>query len=117
MYLHPLLVSPLVTFLVMGIVYTDTKRRALELRTRLLWTIGVGLVSLGGFLGAFVFDSVLSRAYFRAYVLILGRPVVVQSPREFLLIPFMVGTTVSAIAVLVYGIRSRFAPLKTRSLA
>lgn len=113
MYLHPLLVSPFVTLLVMGIVYTDTKRRALAQRTQFLWTVGVGLVSLGGFLGAFVFDSVLSRVYF----LLRGRPVVVPSPREYLLLIFIFGLTASAIALLVYGIGRRFGPLKTQSLS
>lgn len=113
MYLHPLLVSPLITILVMGVVYADTNRRALARRTRLRWTVGVGLVSLGGFLGAFAFDSVLSRAYY----LILGRPVVVHTPRELLTGLFIVGLTVSAIAVLVYGIGSRSGPLKVRSLS
>lgn len=112
MYLHPLLVSPLVTLLVMGIVYTDTKRRALTLRTRVQWTVGVGFVSFGGYLGAYAFDDVLSRAY----SLIFGGPVVVHSPREFLTGLFTVGLMVSVLAVLTYGIGSRFGPLKTQSL-
>lgn len=96
---------PAVDAAISDLVATEHCGGALSLRIS-----PTGLVSLGGFLGAFVFDRVLSRAYF----LVLERQVVVHSPRELLMGLFIVGLSVSAIAVLIYGIGSRFGPLKTR---
>jgi hypothetical protein len=110
MPLQSLLVTPLVAMLVTGAVFTDTTRRGLEPRTRFRWTVGVGSVSLGGFLGVFAFDGVL----FRAYAAVFGRPVIVQSPREPLALPFIVGLTLSLLAVLAYAVGSRVGPLAAR---
>ncbi len=103
MSLHPLLVSPFVTLLVTGLVYADAKRRALPRQTQLRWTVGVGLVSLGGFLGAYAFDNLLAQAYTRFF----EGQIVVHSPREVLTLLFVVGLSISVMAVLVYGVGSR----------
>jgi hypothetical protein len=110
MALHPILVSPIVTVVAMGVVYLDAKSRELVPRTRLLWTIGVGLISQSGFLVVFAFDNLFSRAY----SLIFGRQMVVHSPYELLIFLFSTGLCISGTAVLIYGFRSRFGPLSTR---
>ena len=108
MFPHPLLVSPFVALLVAAGVYADAGRRSLPRGTRLGWTIGTGIVSLGGFVLAFTLESVL----FRAYFLTLGRPVVVHSPSELVTFLFLVGLAVSAVTVLGYGVGSRYGPFK-----
>lgn len=103
MPLHPLLVSPLIAVLAAGIVDADAGRLSLSRRRRLGWTVGVGLVSLGGFLGAFAFDGALSRAY----ALVLGESMVVHTSRELLAGLFAVGLAISTTAVLIYGVGTR----------
>lgn len=113
MPLHPLLVSPLIAVLAAGIVYADAGRLSLPSRTRLGWTVGVGLVSLGGFLGAFAFDGALARTS----ALVIGGPVVVHTPRELLVGIFAVGLAISAMAVLIYGFGTRVGIAGGRSSA
>lgn len=109
MALNPLLISPAVTLVAMGVVYIDAKRRLP--RTRLWWTAAVGFVSQGGFLVAVAFDTL----FFRAYSLIFGAQVVVQSPYDALTFLFAIGLSSSVLAVLSYGIGSRVGPFDTRS--
>ena len=113
MALNPLLVSPIVTLVAMGMVYIDAKRRVLAPRTRFLWTIGVGLVTQVGFLVVFAFDGLFSRVY----SLVFGEQVVVQSPHEFLTFLFAIGLCISVMAVLIYGVGRRFSHLTTRFLS
>lgn len=110
MALHPILASPIVTIAAMGGVYLDATYRDLAPRTRLRWTIGVGLSSQVGFLAVFAFDDLFTRAY----SLVFGRRLVVHSPYEFLTILFVIGFCISGTGVLIYGVRSRFGPLSAR---
>lgn len=107
MALHPLLASPIVTLLAAGLVYADAGRRELPRRTRLGWTLGTALVSLGGYLAVGVFDDLLVRSYLR----LLGEPLVVRSPREVLMVLLVAGLAISLTAVLGYGLGSRYGPL------
>lgn len=107
MALHPLVASPIVAVLAASLVYVDAGRRDLPRRTRLGWTAGVGILSLGGFLAVYLFDGVLARTY----LLLGGEPFVVRSPREVVTVLFLLGLAISAAAVLAYGLGSRYGPL------
>ncbi|WP_313695142.1 hypothetical protein [Halorarum halobium] len=109
MSLHPLVVAPPVVLLAMGVTYADGTRRSLTVPARLRWTLGIGCVSIGGFLAAFAFDGVV----FRLYSVAVGRQFIVQSPRELLTILFSIGLVISTVAVLLYGVASRFGPLES----
>ena len=93
----------------MAIVYTDAYRRSLSMRSRLGWTVGVGLLSLGGSLTLFAFDSML----YRQYLQLLGQPLIVRSPFELLTWLLSVGTAFSGILVLVYTVGSRIGTGRT----
>ena len=100
----PLTVAFLVVpVLAAGLVYADASRRGLSTRRRLLWTVGVAVVSYAGFLGAYSSDGWL----FRAYAGLTGSPLVVASPRELLALVAVAGLAVSAASVLAYGFASR----------
>lgn len=103
MPLHPILFAPLIALLTMATVYGDTRRRSLPLRTRLGWTVGVGVFSLGGSITVFMHASM----FYRQYLLLLGRPLVVRSPFELLTWLLSVGTASSAVLVLIYVVGSR----------
>ncbi|WEL25598.1 putative membrane protein [Haloferax volcanii] len=109
--MNPLLISPIISFLVAGIVFADAKRRGLARQSRMRWTVAVGFGSLSGFLCAFTFENTLSRVYFT----LSGTPVVVQSPYELLTLLFGVGLGTSAMSVLAYGLGSRVVLFKNRS--
>lgn len=96
-----------VAALAAGLVYADAAGRDIASAARLRWTLGVAAASLGGFLVTFGLDGVL----IRAYLTLSSGPLVVTSPRQLIASLFVVGLTVSAGAVLAYGIGSRYGPL------
>lgn len=85
-------------------------RRDLTPRVRALWAVGTGLLSVGGFVGAFLFRSYL----FRVYPRLGGEPLIVRAPSDLLFFLFVGGLGVSVAALLAYGFGSRFGPLGTR---
>lgn len=108
MPLHPFWVTPAITLLAAGIVLADTNRRKLAPRTRLFWTAGVGLTSLGVFIGVFMFQRYVYEFYYR----VTGQHVITHTPYELVLNSFIAGLLLTAIAVLTYGFGSRFGPFK-----
>jgi hypothetical protein len=103
MALHPLLFAPPIVFLTMAVVFGDAHRRALPVRTKIVWTLGVGVLSLFGFVLVFSFDSTL----YRQYLLLSRRPLVVRTPYELLLWLLTVGTAFSALLCLIYAVGTR----------
>lgn len=87
----------------MAVVFADAHRRTLPGRTKVAWTFGVGLPSFIGFALVFTFDSTLYRQYF----LLLGKPLVVRTPYEFLLWLLAVGAAFSALLCLVFAVGTR----------
>lgn len=103
MALHPFLLTPPIVFLTMAVIFADTRRRALSVRTQVGWTLGVGILSLVGFVLVFSFDSTL----YRQYLLLSGKSLVVRTPYELLLWLLTVGTAFSALLCLIYAIGTR----------
>lgn len=103
MALHPILFAPPIVLLTMAVVFGDTHRRALPVRTKIAWTLGVGLLSLIGFVFVFSFDSTL----YRQYLLLLDKPLVVRTPYDLLMWLFTVGTAFSAVLCLIYAVGTR----------
>ncbi len=91
-----------------SLVFADTIRRHLSLRTRYLWTGSVGVVSIGGFLTAYLFDHLL----FQLYLKVTGSAAIVPLPREVAITLFLIALVASAASVLTYGFGSRYGPLK-----
>jgi len=105
--LLPLLAALFVVPVAVALVLADAGKRGLSRRTRRRWSVGVGVVSLGGFAAA----AVLNGSLVSAYNALLGRPVVVVTPLQLLTGLVLVGLAVSALSVLTYGLASRFGPL------
>ncbi|MFB6160307.1 MAG: ATP-binding cassette domain-containing protein [Haloferacaceae archaeon] len=101
--LHPVLLAPPIAGLAMAVVFRDAHRRALPARTTAAWTLGVGVLSLAGFVAAFSFDGAL----YRQYLLLSGESLVVRTPYELLTWTLAVGTAFSAVLCLVYAVGSR----------
>lgn len=107
MTLLPLLAALFVVPVAVALVHADAARRGLPSRTRRRWCVATGLISLGGFVASAVLDGALARAYDA----LLGRPVVVVTPLQLLTGLVLVGLAVSALAVLTYGVASRYGRL------
>lgn len=90
-------------------VYADALRRDVPRRTRHLWAGSVGFVSSGAFVGLCAFGEVL----YRAYLGLMGTPKVVHSPRGLVTGLLVGGLAVSSVAVLAYGVGSRYGPLES----
>ena len=103
MALHPILFASPIVLLTMAVVFGDAHRRALPGRTKISWTIGVGILSLIGFVIVFSFDSTL----YRQYLLLFGKPLVVRTPYELLMWLVTVGTAFSAVLCLIYAVGTR----------
>ncbi len=103
MALHPILLSPPIVLLTMAVVFGDAHRRELPVRTKAVWTLGVGILSLTGFVVVFAFDSAL----YRQYLLLLGKPLVVRTPYELLVWLLTIGTAFSALGCFIYAIGTR----------
>jgi hypothetical protein len=91
-----------------SLVFADTIRRDLSLRTRYLWTGSVGVVSVGGFLTAYLFDDLL----FQLYLEVTGSAAIAPLPREVAITLLLIALVASAASVLTYGFGSRYGPLK-----
>jgi len=85
------------------VVYTDATRRGLPARSRTRWTAGVGLGSLAGVLGAWLFDAAIVRLYLHT---VRSEPVV-HHPREPLAVTLAAGLAVAVAAVLSYHVGTR----------
>ena len=109
MPLHPILVAPPIVFLTMALVFGDAHRRALRDRTKVAWTLGVGILSLVGFVIVFSFDSTL----YRQYLVLVGQPLVVRTPYELLVWLLTVGTAFSALLCLIYAVSTRVGSRRT----
>lgn len=103
MALHPTLLALPIVLLAMTVVFGDAHRRTLPGRTKVAWTLGVGILSLIGFALVFSFNSTL----YRQYLLLFGKPLVVRTPYEVLLWLLTVGTTFSALLCLVFAVGTR----------
>ncbi|WP_311172301.1 hypothetical protein [Halobellus ordinarius] len=103
MALHPMLFVLPIVILTMAMVFGDAHRRALPVRTKVAWTLGIGILSLIGFVIVFSFDSTL----YRQYLLLFGKPLVVRTPYELLTWLLTVGTTFSAGLCLIYAVGTR----------
>ncbi|EMA16488.1 hypothetical protein [Haloarcula marismortui] len=98
-----LFVSPAVT----ALVYVDATRRDLSKRYCTVAAFAVGLASFGGFLAASALGSGLLSASYR----LLNQPVIAVTPLDLLLSLLCFGLAVTALAVLGYGLTSRYGPL------
>ena len=103
MALHPMLFAPPIVLLTMAVVFGDAHRRALSVRTKVAWTLGIGILSLIGFVIVFSFDSTL----YRQYLLLFGKPLVVRTPYELLRWLLTIGTAFSAVLCLIYAVGTR----------
>jgi len=109
MSLHPMLFAPPIVLLTMAVVFGDEHRRALPVRTKVAWTLGIGILSLIGFVTVFSFDSTL----YRQYLLLSGKPLVVRTPYELLMWLLTVGTAFSAVLCLIYAVGTRISSQHT----
>ena len=103
MVLHPILLAPPIVLLTMAVVLGDAHRRGLPMRTKVAWTLGVGFLSLIGFVIVFSLNSAL----YRQYLLLFGKPLVVRTPYELLIWLLTVGTAFSALLCLIFAIGTR----------
>lgn len=87
-----------------GVVYADATRRGLPTRERRVWISAVGVVGVCGFLLPSLLGASLARAYLHG---VKSAPVV-TSPYELLALRVAVGTAVSASAVLLYAVGTRY---------
>jgi len=109
MALHPMLFAPPVVLLAMAVVFGDAHRRALPVRTKVAWTLAIGILSLIGFVIVFSFDSTL----YRQYLLLIGKPLVVRTPYELLMWLLTVGTAFSVVLCLIYAVGTRIGARQT----
>ncbi|ESS09995.1 MAG: hypothetical protein A07HN63_00206 [uncultured archaeon A07HN63] len=90
-----------------AVVVVDTHRRGLSPRVQAGWVGFVAISSIGGSVAVAVGDTVFLR------LLQLGMPLVVVTPFQLLTTVLIAGLTLSALAVLTYGVGSRYGPLAT----
>ena len=103
----------LTVLFVTGFVYWDTTRRGLPQRARSRWTGSVGFVSSCGFvLSMTVFDDILIRVYAD---MSRHSTVMAFTPIDLVMMLFKIGVVISALAVLMYVVGSRFGPLKPQT--
>jgi len=107
MTLLPVVVALFVSPAAAALVYVDATRRDLSKRYCTVAAFAVGLASFGGFLAAAVFGSGLFSAFYR----LLERPVIAVTPLDLLLSSLLFGLTGTALALLGYGVASRYGPL------
>ena len=107
MTLLPVFVALFVSPAAAALAYADAGRRDLSQRYCAVAASAVGLASFAGFLAAAVFGSGLLSAYYR----LLDRPAVAVTPLDLLLSLLLFGLAVTALAVLGYGLTSRYGPL------
>ena len=101
-----LLVSLIVGLIATSLVVADTLRRDLPARTQAGWIGFVALLSIGGSFAVADGDDALYR------LALAGEPrVVTVTPRQLIGATIGAGLGLSALAVLAYGVRSRYGPL------
>ena len=101
-----LLVSLLVSLIATSLVVADTFRRDLPSRTQAGWMGFVAPVAVGGSLAVAAGDSALYR------LALAGEPsVVTVTPRQLFSAVAGAGLALSTLAVLTYGVGSRYGPL------
>ena len=107
MTLLPIVAALFVSPAVSALVYADASRRDLSRRYRTAAVSAVGLASFGGFLAASALGSGLLSASYR----LLNQPVIAVTPLDLLLSLLLFGLAITALAVLGYGLTSRYGPL------
>ncbi|NHN64092.1 hypothetical protein G9463_12375 [Haloarcula sp. JP-Z28] len=107
MTLLPVVVALFVSPAAAALVYVDATRRDLSKRYYTVAAFAVGLASFGGFLAASALGSGLLSASYR----LLNQPVIAVTPLDLLLSLLCFGLAVTALAVLGYGLTSRYGPL------
>ncbi|GGK55164.1 hypothetical protein [Haloarcula sebkhae] len=107
MTLLPIVVALFVSPAVTALVYADARRCDLSQRYCTAAASAVGLASFGGFLVASVLGSGLLSVYYR----LLNQPVIAVTPLDLLLSLLCFGLATTALAVLGYGLTSRYGPL------
>jgi hypothetical protein len=107
MTLLPVFVALFVSPAAAALVYADARRRDLSHRYCTAAASAVGLASFGGFVAASVFGSGLLSSFYR----LLDRPVIAVTPLDLLLSLLFFGLAITAVAVLGYGLASRYGPL------
>jgi len=110
MTLLPVFAALFVSQVAAALVYADATRRGLSQRYRTIAAAAVGLASFGGFLAAAVFGSGLLAAYYR----LLNRPVIAVTPLDLVLSLLLFGLAITALAVVGYGVVSRYGPLASQ---
>mgnify|MGYP000181983900 CR=1 FL=1 len=103
-----LLIGLLVGLIATGLVVADTVRRGLPARTQAGWIGFVALVSIGGSLAAPLIDSVFYRL-----ALAVEPTAVTVTPLQMFATRIGLRLTLSAVAVLAYGVGSRYGPFKS----
>ncbi|EMA19658.1 hypothetical protein [Haloarcula argentinensis] len=107
MALLPIVVALFVSPAVTALVYVDARRRDLSRRYCTAAASAVGLASFGGFLVA----SVLGSGIFSTYYRLVSQPAVAVTPLDLILSLLLFGFAITALAVLGYGLTSRYGPL------
>jgi len=107
MTLLPVAVALFVSPVAVALVYADARRRDLSQRYCTVAASTVGVASLGGFLAASVLGSELLAAYYR----LLNQPAIAVTPLDLLFSLLMVGLASTTLAVIGYGLASRYGPL------
>ncbi|ERH07184.1 MAG: hypothetical protein J07HN4v3_02821 [Halonotius sp. J07HN4] len=88
------------------LVFTDTLRRDLPPRTQVGWIGFVAAVSIGGSLTVALADDVLFQLWTAG-----SDPVIAVTPLQLLTGVVIAGLALSTLAVLTYGVGSRYGPL------
>lgn len=114
--MHLLALAPLFLFILPSIVYVDTGRRDLPRRSVWSWTIGVGSASIISFhLLVFKFNTEFVGAYYHIHG---GSPDLMPATTTNLLYwNFELYLASCALLLLLYGVGSRFGPLKSQKAA
>ncbi|EMA33460.1 hypothetical protein [Haloarcula japonica] len=107
MTLLPIVAALFVSPAVAALVYADARRRDLSRRYRTAAASVVGFASFAGFLAASVLGSELFSAYYR----LLNQPAIAVTPLDLLFSLLLFGFAITALAVLGYGLTSRYGPL------
>jgi hypothetical protein len=103
----PVAVALFVSPAAAALVYADARRRDLSQRDCTAAASAVGLASFGGFLAASVLGSGLLSVYYR----LLNQPAIAVTPLDLLLSLLLFGLAITALAVVGYGLTSRYGPL------
>ncbi len=114
--MHLLALAPFFLFILPSIVYVDTSRRDLSRRSVWPWTIGVGSASTTSFHPlVFKFNTGFVDVYYHIHG---GSPDLMPATTTNLLYwNFELYLVSCALLLLLYGVGSRFGPLKSQKTA